>query len=242
MPAVTSEIVLWGEDEELASWLTKQGFRVRPFAATTGRGVILVSGKPPSGGGPQAFADLARHMASGSNVVFLTYSTLLDSAASDRAGGSWERLPRLPLRWAPFPQGAKPLLADVPSWYFRADHWAKDHPIFDGLPRGGIMDYTFYREILSAKVFTGLQPPLEAVSGALDTSEGYQSDLLVSIHSLGEGRFILNSLKIRENLGQVPAAERLLRNMLNHAARDTEKPPASLPADFEVQLGSLGYK
>ena len=31
MPTVTSEIVLWGEDEELASWLSKQGFHVRSF-------------------------------------------------------------------------------------------------------------------------------------------------------------------------------------------------------------------
>jgi hypothetical protein len=103
------------------------------------------------------------------------------------------------------------------------------------------MKYTFYREILNSEVFTGLQPPLEAISGALDTSEGYHSDLLVSVHSLGEGRFILNSLKIRENLGHVPAAERLLRNMLNYAERDTGKPPAVLPADFDAQLTSLGY-
>jgi hypothetical protein len=30
--------------------------------------------------------------------------------------------------------------------------------------------------------------------------------------------------------------------MLNYAERDTGKPPAALPADFDAQLASLGYK
>lgn len=132
--------------------------------------------------GAQAFADLARYIARGSTAIFLAYSTLVDP-------GVTEKTP-IALRWAPFPLAAKPSIGEVPTWYFRADHWAKEHPIFEGLPCGGIMNYTFYREILSARVFTGLQPPLEAVSGALDTREGYHSDLLVSVHTLGEGRFI----------------------------------------------------
>ena len=44
--------------------------------------------------------------------------------------------------------------------------------------------------------------------------------LLVSVHKLQAGRFLLNTLRIRENLGRDPAAERLLRNMLRYAAVD----------------------
>ena len=58
---------------------------------------------------------------------------------------------------------------------------------------------------------------------------------------LGAGRFVLNNLLVRENLGRMPAAERLLRNMLNYAARDLDQPPAELPADFEQQLQARGY-
>jgi hypothetical protein len=175
-------------------------------------------------------------------VVFLTYSALVDRGTAEKTTPAWERMPPLPLRWAPFPLAAKPSMGDVPTWYFRADHWAKTHSIFDGLPCGGILDYTFYREILSARVFTGLQLPLEAVSGALDTSEGYHSELLVSVHNLGEDRFILNSLKIRENLGQVPVADRLLRNMLNYAGQNRSQALAELPSDFDEHLRSMGYK
>jgi hypothetical protein len=42
-------------------------------------------------------------------------------------------------------------------------------------------------------------------------------------------------------LGAHPVAERLLRNMLNYAARDLAKPLVGLPADFDSQLKAIGY-
>jgi len=62
----------------------------------------------------------------------------------------------------------------------------------------------------------------------------------VSVYNLGAGRFILNTLRIRENLGKDPVAERLLRNMLRYAARDVSKPLVELPDDFDAQLKAMG--
>jgi len=42
-------------------------------------------------------------------------------------------------------------------------------------------------------------------------------------------------------LGLDPVAERLLRNMLRHAAKDVTKPLADLPASFDQQLKAIGY-
>ena len=59
---------------------------------------------------------------------------------------------------------------------------------------------------------------------------------MIAVYRLGEGRVILNTLRIRENLGSHPAAERLLLNILRYAARDLKQPsvnPRSAPA---VQL------
>ena len=39
-----------------------------------------------------------------------------------------------------------------------------------------------------------------------------------------------------------PAAERVLRNLLNYAARDLDKPLAELPSDFDQQLKAIGYE
>ena len=234
MPAVAHEVVLWGQDAELGKLLSDCRLRWRSFAAEkqTAREVILASGKPPSPGGAAVFAELARRIGRGSAVVFLTPETLVDSETSGTPANH-NTSPKL--RWTPLPIAQRPQLGHTPVWYFRADHWAKQHPAFDGLPCGGIMDYRFYRGLIGPRVFVGLEPPLEAVCGALQTSGGgddYRSDLVVSVHPLGAGRFILNALALRENLRKLPAAERLLRNMLNHAAEGTNQPLAELPTDF----------
>jgi hypothetical protein len=80
------------------------------------------------------------------------------------------------------------------------------------------MDYTFYREIIPDTVLSGQDSPAEAVAGAIKASQDYSSGLIVAVHEFGEGRFILNTLLIRENLGMHPAADRLLVNLLRYAA------------------------
>ena len=102
------------------------------------------------------------------------------------------------------------------------------------------MDYSHYRELIPDVVFSGIEPPADPVAGGINASWGYQSGLLVAVYKLGAGEFILNSLRIRDHLGKVPQAERLLRNMLRFAGRDLSKPPALLPPDFDAQLKTLG--
>jgi hypothetical protein len=108
------------------------------------------------------------------------------------------------------------------SGRFHSNEWAKRHPIFDGLPSGGLMDYTFYREIIPDTVPAGQDPPAEAVAGAIKASQDYSSGLMLAVYKSGAGRFILNTLRIRENLGSHPVAERLLRNLLNYTASQSK--------------------
>ena len=111
-----------------------------------------------------------------------------------------------------------------PQVYLK-DEWTKKHPLFDGLPCGGLMDYTFYREIIPDWRYWGQEIPEEPVAGAFRNSAAGEchSELMLSVYNLGAGRFILNSLRVRQELGRDPAAERLLRNMLRYAARDAGK-------------------
>ena len=115
------------------------------------------------------------------------------------------------------------------SWLYLKDEWAKAHPIFDGLPAGGLMDNTFYREIIPDAAWIGQDPPLEAIAGAIKASQDYSSGLMVAAYNLGAGRFILNTLLIRDNLGRHPVAERLLRNMLRYAAGTSRSPLPKYP-------------
>jgi hypothetical protein len=244
-----------GGAKDLGKWLTGHGVHVRAFAAQkqTAREVVLASGSPPAPGGA-VFAELARHIARGSTVIFLTPETLLEPGSPERplprtslpntqlTAHHWDDEAGRELRFAPLPKGQRPLLVAHPKIaYFRADFWAKEHPLFDGLPSGGIMDYRFYGGMLRPKVLCGGQPPAEAVGGEIQASgrSWHESGLLLSVHRLGAGRFLLNSLDIRGNLGSVPVAERLLRNMLNYAAQGTDLPLAEPPADFAEQLKAM---
>jgi hypothetical protein len=225
LPEVSAEVVLLGKDEALSAWLRRRGIRVRDSLekVQSGRELILASGTSLSDSRAALFSDLARRIARGSAVVFLTPDTLLDAPFDDHVSQ--------PLRWLPIPSDVRPQVAHTPDWYFRADHWAKEHPVLADLPSGGILDYTFYRDILSATVFRNLQSPVEAICGAIQTSGGsddYRSDLLVAECPFAAGHVVLNSLKVRDNLGKVPAADRLLLNSINYAARDLQRPLADL--------------
>lgn len=227
MPPVAVEVVFWGEDPHLQQWLTERGIRTRRFGTEppSAREVILASRVPQAPGDVEAFRELARRIAGGSTVVFLCPEVF---RRGDNSVG-W-----LPLN----PKGT---LAVMRSWVYLKDEWAKRHPIFEGLPAGGLMDLTFYRELIPDLVWAGQQPPAEVVAGAINTSQAYSSGLLVAVYKLGAGRFVLNTLAIREQLGRHPAAERILRNMLRYAAQETNKPPAELPADFAKRLKEVGY-
>jgi hypothetical protein len=204
MPAVSTEVVLFGDDPRLAEWLSAHGVRTRAFAAEgPGREVILASGAPPAD--PATWAALAEHVKQGCTVIFLQPQVL---ARGDE-----------PLGWLPLANKGR--FEHIGGWLYLADEWAKRHPVFEGLPCGGLMDYAYYREIIANTVFTGQDPPAEAIAGSMKTSQDYASGLLVGVWQIGEGRVLLNALYVRENLGSHPAAERLLRNMLNYAARDT---------------------
>jgi len=226
MPKVDTEIVLMSHDSELSEWLTQRGIKNRPYAPgqQTAREVILASGAPTAEPGV-VFKDLAQRIARGSTVIFLT----TDTYAKENESTGW-----LPLR-------TKGNVSGIARWLYHSDEWCKSHPIFEGMQAGGLMDYSYYRELIPDVVFMGIEPAADPVAGGINASWGYQSGLMVAVYKLGAGEFILNSLLIRDNLGRVPQAERLLRNMLRFAGRDVAQPLADLPAGFDEELKAMGY-
>ncbi len=225
MPTIETEVVLWGDDRDLAAWLADHQIHTRPFSPETpaGRELILVSSTPPADTA-EAWRGLVTHIAQGASVVFL-------SPAVFRRGDN-------PTGWLPLE--TKGSLTGLPAWLYHKDEWAKAHPVFQGLPCGGMMDYAFYREMIPDTVFSGQEAPAQAIAGANNVSFDYSSGLMLAEYRLGEGRFLLNTLPIRENLGRNPVADQLLRNMLRYAAPRADQPPAGLPPDFDRQLQTLG--
>ena len=226
MPKVETEVVLWGDDPTAADWLDANGITTREFdpSENSSRSVILVGAAPPAAKA-EAFRELAKQIARGSHAVFLSPDVFAEGED--------------PARWLPLADKGE--VVGLTVMLYHKDDWAKNHPIFEGLPAGRVLEHTFYREILGGTAFAGQDVPSEAVAGAINTCLGYSSGLTVAVYDLGAGKFTLNSLRIRDNLGSDPVAERLLRNMLNHAARHVHLPPIPLPADFDAQLGAMCY-
>jgi hypothetical protein len=225
MPPVAVPVSLWGTDEGLADWLTANHITSSALPSSpNGREVILACGTPPAE--PRAaLVALAQRVARGSTVVFLSPSVV---------GRENQPTAFLPL-------ANKGTIAALPAWLYHKDDWAKQHPVFEGLPSGGLLDYAFYRELIPDIAFVGQEPPAQAIAGAINATIGYSSGLHIAEYPFGAGRCLINTLRIRENLSTHPAAERLLRNMLRYAAQDVQQPLAELPADFEQQLQAIGY-
>ena len=199
MPEINKKIILWGTDCELASWLTANNiaWQKSENADSDIKHVILVSGEIK-----ENFDELNKFIEKGSPVIYLTPETLPKQI--EKFGKS----------------------EPIPSWYFRCDHWAKRHDLFVGLPCGGIMDYGFYRNILGSSVITGHSESFEfdAVCGGLQMSGAnsvyFESGTMLSVHKQQNGLVILNTLRIRENLGKDPVAEVLLRNMIQYGLKN----------------------
>ena len=240
MPAIPAEVVLWGKSSALAEWLTAHQVKLRPWdAAATRRQIVLVGAEPPAPGGKEVFADLAGRIARGSAVVFLDPAVFAETVATSDG-----RKRVIAGRWMPL-AGCR---VNVQHEGYRIGaRWTRQHPLLKDLPCGGMLDDLFYGEMITPQRFglSGGAPP-EVVIGSgpmYGNPYGTPGPLFhVAVGDLGAGRFILNSFSIVTNLGRHPAAERLLRNMINYAARDAEKPLADIPADFGKQLKAMGYE
>ena len=97
---------------------------------------------------------MARQIARGSTAVFISPDVFRDGED--------------PLRWVPLVK--KGTLVDLSGgWVFPKDDWARKHPIFDGLPSGGMLDYTVFREIVPDRAWAGLESPVEASGPILNS-------------------------------------------------------------------------
>ncbi len=240
------EIVLCGKDSVVSNWLNKQNIKVAPLNTgnKSARQVIVIGGKKAQEN--NIMLNVANQMARGSVVIFLTPSTL-------KKGEN-------PTGWLPVINKGTIQPMDAVAGYYRADRWVKNHPIFAGMPSGGMMDYKYFRNVISlnalsqdytirakpahtfAEVSTPLTYPSETVCGATRISHTYCSGIQVGVWNFGNGQFIVNTLNITENLGSDPAADRLFGNMLGFASKDILKPPTAIPENFSQLLKDIGYQ
>jgi hypothetical protein len=200
LAASAADVTLVDPGNTLRAFLNARGFNVQEFSPDTPASTpVLVSGATSA----KKKTKLKAFAEQGGTVVYLER-------------GSHP----LPVRGGK--RGVKGLWVGV-------GHVVKDHPVFDGLPSNGLMGQT-YENVWAMKTLTGLDT--QPIVGSL-THDFYPmkrnkpnylgpepawwgTDLGVVQH--GEGRLILSALRLLDNLGQDPVADKILFNLINYAA------------------------
>ncbi len=235
LPDVRADVTVWGVDERATAWLTGRGLRCRPFGvqAPCGREVLLVGDLSSTTATEEQWRALAEQVAQGSTALFL--SPMAFRRGDDGVG------------WLPL--ATKGRCREFNNWLYHREDVARPHPIFASLPGPGILDWDYYGPVIPRYVFEGQQTPddIAAVFFAtgyapLPTKTGYAAGLITAAYPFAAGRFLLNSLRILENVDQHPAADRLLLNMIAYAARLAQGPLVPLPDGFDALLSGIGYR
>jgi hypothetical protein len=209
LPRLDQAVTLWGIEERVASWLEQRGARCRQFDPATAveQSIVLVGGRTPDMDDPGHWPELLESIARGSTVIFLTPQVF-------QRGDD-------PVGWLPLSDKGR--CYAFHDWLYHKECVAKAHPIFAGLQPQGVMDWEYYGPVIPRHLFEGQAPPDDVAAAAFavgySTLGGYTSGVLVGTYRLGAGRFVLNTLRVLENLDRHPAADRLLLNMIDYAAQ-----------------------
>lgn len=228
LPRIDQRVTLWGVPADVESWLKSHSLTVEPLSgpAPNHRELILV-GEP--GGDQEAWKELARRMASGSTVVFLSHNAF----KKDKDAVAW------------LPLAQKGRCYNFYDWLYHKECVAKAHPVFEGLQGRGILDWYYYGPVIPQYIFDGQETPAEVIAAAFaagySTKGGYASGVLLGTYGFGAGRFIVNTFPLLDQVGRHPAADRLLLNLVKYAAESGVGPLMELPGNFEEQLKKIGY-
>ncbi len=134
------------------------------------------------------------------------------------------------------------------DWLYHQECVTKPHPVFEGLSSKGIMDPDYYGQVIPHYILDGQEAPEKVIAAApavgYSCRDGFASGefVLIGSYPFGVGRFILNTLRILENVGIHPVADRLLLNMIDYVRSNAGKPLEALPADFASRLKAIGYE
>ena len=116
------------------------------------------------------------------------------------------------------------------DWLYHKECVARAHPMLDGLAGKGILDWDYYGPVITHELFDGQRTPDDVIVAAFalgyPCAGGYASGVMMGAYRFGEGTFLVNTLGILENVGRHPAADRMMLNLIHHAAKTTQMPLA----------------
>ncbi len=205
LPRGHGSLACWEISPEVRQWLTAHGYRCREWRPTADRPteVVLVGNVPPHVGTPANWAGLRRRIEGGALVLLL----------------SPEPFRKTPEHAAPW--GEELTARRFHDWLYHKEIVGRLHAVFDGLPAGGILDWQVYGAVAGGDLFDCAPTPDEVLAAAFAVGYscpgGYDSAVVVGTRRIGRGWLLFSALRILKFVGQHPAADRLLLNLIRYA-------------------------
>lgn len=236
LPKPPKAVTVWESGDTLAKWLGTRGAEVKRFEpgqSPEQRELILVQGAGALGDA-SAYRALLTRVARGSTAIVLTPGALVDTKRQTRRH-------LRELDYLPWPEKVR--IGNPPGGWEGHDKVLKRHPVFAGLPNGCLVDMTFYRDLISPDWFIlpkSVDSLAEVIVPCFIIKGNYSSGAVMAAMPFGEGKIILSSFRLLENLGRHPAADRIVLNQLAFGSADLQKPLSSVPAAVSEQIERIG--
>jgi hypothetical protein len=202
-----------GVDAATRRWLAAHGVECRPPAGDEDRvGVLLIGPGEQSG---ETWTQVARALRSGAVAVVLAPGAFL-------APGRRE---------ARFPFSQQISVSAFHDWLYHKECFAKEHALFDNLPRPGLMRWDVYGDVLPSHLVQGEAVDIAAFAVAIGypVPTGYASGLVAAAIPLGAGTVLVSSFDLVGKVGTVAVADHLMINLLRWAARTRAGMPGGSP-------------
>ena len=99
--------------------------------------------------------------------------------------------------------------------YLRDDFAMPGSPVFEGFPTG-MMDHFTYRQVISSFMWRCDAAPDDLISAAVNTAAWIDGGVTLAGYKVGKGMVYLNSLNLRECVGNGATGEKLLVNLIKY--------------------------
>jgi beta-galactosidase len=224
LPAPADAFVLYDPENTLKPFATARGLQFKDYDPDKPNGPVFVCPSDAKTPGELAvFRSLMQYAENGGTVVLL-------NPPSDQFKMIWDRE-----SWTMIKQSEQvntllqenilpftPVRRKAQGNWIGLFHPVKQHPIFDGLSTGAMMGQD-YKNVYAKEILLGIEGEGVSFTISFDWIHYYigLTDVWVGkdvvISPQGKGHVILSTLRLLENLGKDPVADRILYNMISYA-------------------------
>ncbi len=211
------ELFACGLPEAAEAFLREQGVNIRPLEEATGKCLILV-GDLPMEKREAAWSILTKAVEQGARAFIASrYAMAKEQLNAETGETETDKMGWFPVEDKPIARYSDLMESD--DWLYHREYIAMEHPYFENLPQGQIMAWDYYLNIVSGGHFMGGRNADEVAAVSLSpgtpNKEGYFGGINMGTYNYGDGAFILNTFSFWKYIGENPAADRMLCNILN---------------------------